>query len=101
MNKKVILGVLAVLAFFAGQIWLESVLTAAGATKTFSAFLVPAFELVAGGFIGYFFKKVQDDVIIDNYETQYSDAKAEMISLENQIAKLRKTSTKRSTTKVS
>lgn len=96
MNKKVILVVLAVLAFFVGQIWLESVL---GTTKTFAAFLVPVFELVAGGFLGFFWCKHRDELIISNYETQYSDAKAEMIHLENELNTLKKPKTTKSSSK--
>lgn len=108
MNKKVMLITLAIVAFFAGQIFLEESCAAAGlTTKTFAMFLVPVFELVAGGFLGYYFKKYEDVKIIENYETQYTDAKAEMIHMENEIIKLKKatvptkTSAKKSTSKVS
>lgn len=96
MNKKVILVVLAVLAFFIGQIWLESVL---GTTKTFAAFLLPVFELIAGGFIGFFWCKNRDESLIDFYETQYTDTKAEMIHLENEIINLKKPKTAKPSSK--
>ena len=108
MNKKVVLIFLAVLAFFAGQIFLECSLEAAGAPeKTFAEFLVPVFELVAGGFLGYFFKKNEDVEVIKNYEMQYTDTKAEMVHMENEIINLKKaatpakTSAKKSASKVS
>lgn len=92
MNKKVMLFVLAVLAFFAGQIFLEESLAAAGApAKTFAEFLVPVFELVAGGFLGYFFKKFEYEELAAKITTKKVAPKA----------KATKSSTKKKTTKVS
>ena len=101
MKKKILLIALAILAFFAGQIFLEESCAAAGlTTKTFAMFLVPVFELVAGGFLGYFYKKYEDAETIKNYELQYTDTKAEMIHMENEIINLKKTvATKKSTAK--
>lgn len=103
MNKKVILIILAVLAFFAGQIFLEKSCAAAGlTTKTFAMFLVPVFELVAGGFIGYFLKKDSDNTMFAYYQDNISTLESKVKSLSEKkesATKAPKTSAKKSTSK--
>ena len=69
--KKVAIIICAVIAFVAGQFLLkETFSTTDTFTKTFLEFLIPIFELIAGGFLGYFYKKFEDKDEFGNTETR-------------------------------
>lgn len=91
-TKKIILGFCTVLAFFLGQILLESALSAAGAPeKTFAEFLVPVLSLAAGWVIGFFYKKVSDEDIIAGYSELISTYKQELDNASEKKPRTRRT----------
>lgn len=82
MNKKVILIICAVIAFFAGAILLDQF--------PIIGTLVALFELCVGGFLGYLWGKDKFEAIALNYEKQYTEFKADYVKLENQYRNLKK-----------
>lgn len=82
MNKKVILIICAVIAFFAGAILLDQF--------PIIGTLVALFELCVGGFLGYLWGKDKFEAIALNYEKQYTEFKADYVKLENQYRSLKK-----------
>ena len=103
MDKKIALIICAVIAFFAGQIFLDEALAAAGVTsKTFAEFLVPVFELVVGGVLGYFYKKFEDERLIDDYRDRCNNLTNQLYSMSASTDKTNASkSTKKNTNKVS
>lgn len=82
MNKKVILIICAVIAFFAGAILLDQF--------PIIGTLVALFELCVGGFLGYLWGKDKFEAMALNYEKQYTEFKADYVKLENQYRNLKK-----------
>lgn len=82
MNKKVILIICAVIAFFAGAILLDQF--------PIIGTLVALFELCVGGFLGYLWGKDKFEAIALNYEKKYTEFKADYVKLENQYRSLKK-----------
>jgi len=82
MNKKVILIICAVIAFFAGAILLDQF--------PIIGTLVALSELCVGGFLGYLWGKDKFEAIALNYEKQYTEFKADYVKLENQYRNLKK-----------
>ena len=68
MNKKVVIIASAVIAFFAGAIWVSEVPTVA----TLVAFL----EVCAGFGCGFFFKQVLDEEALKKYKEEVESLKA-------------------------
>ena len=101
--KKVAIIICAVIAFVAGQFLLkEAFSTTDTFAKTFLEFLIPIFELIAGGFLGFFYKKFEDSDVINNYESKYANKKEELTNIINELTKLKESKAKNKTkTKVS
>ena len=96
--KKVAIIICAVIAFVAGQFLLKETFSTTDAfTKTFLEFLIPIFELIVGGFLGYFYKKFEDKDEINNYETKYTNTKEELTNMINELTKLKESKAKKKT----
>ena len=96
--KKVAIIICAVIAFVAGQFLLKETFSTTDAfTKTFLEFLIPIFELIAGGFLGYFYKKFEDKDEINNYETKYTNTKEKLTNMINELTKLKESKAKKKT----
>lgn len=64
MDKKVVIIGSAILAFFAGAIWVDQVPVVAS--------LVALLEVCAGFACGFFFKKFKDDAAMENLKNEIS-----------------------------
>lgn len=96
--KKIAIIICAVIAFVAGQFLLKETFSTTDAfTKTFLEFLIPIFELIAGGFLGYFYKKFEDKDEINNYETKYTNTKEKLTNMINELTKLKESKAKKKT----
>ena len=96
--KKVAIIICAVIAFVAGQFLLKETFSTTDAfTKTFLEFLIPIVELIAGGFLGYFYKKFEDQDEINNCETKYTNTKEELTNMINELTKLKESKAKKKT----
>lgn len=96
--KKVTIIICAVIAFVAGQFLLKETFSTTDAfTKTFLEFLIPIFELIAGGFLGYFYKKFEDKDEINNYKSKYTNTKEKLTNMINELTKLKESKAKKKT----
>ena len=86
MDKKVVFGIIAVLAFFAGSILLDYF-------PTFAP-LVVLLELGIGGVLGFLFNKEMTLPKMIDYETELAELKAAITSLKKEKVEVKKAAKK-------
>lgn len=86
MDKKVVFGIIAILAFFAGSILLDYF-------PTFAP-LVVLFELGIGGVLGFFLNKELTFPKMVDYETEIAELKATVTSLKKEKVEVKKATKK-------